>query len=264
MLPPGPGREPVRRLTDPQRARLAARGPALHGLRLRPVNAGIKFFPALRGKALFTVECHGSRCGFCTPGFAMMLWSSYENHGTDVGLWVTKEFRDLGALISVTDGRRAQGHHACERRAAHRRGRVAGGRLARAGRTRAAAHGGLAALRPQDQQALRLQHLVRVRGAGDHAGWRRRGQRAHRLRQHGRGRQARRHRRGGAARPTLERHDAGGHPGCAGKRFHAAGRHAGQRLVPVARGAEPVAAVLAGDAAGGVRPEAATSIWSVV
>ncbi len=71
---------------------------AVRGLRLRPVNACIKFLPALHGKALFTVEdlrgpqglhpaqqalvdCHGSQCGFCTPGFAMSLWSCYENHG---------------------------------------------------------------------------------------------------------------------------------------------------------------------------------------
>ena len=73
-------------------------GQATRGLRLRPVNACIRFMPSLHGKALFTVEdlrgplglhpaqqalvdCHGSQCGFCTPGFAMTLWSSYENHG---------------------------------------------------------------------------------------------------------------------------------------------------------------------------------------
>jgi xanthine dehydrogenase small subunit len=177
---------------------------AVRGLRLRPANACIRFLPSLHGKALFTVEdlrgpaglhpaqqalvdCHGSQCGFCTPGFAMSLWSSYENHraagtcpsrtqladelagnlcrctgyrpildagaqmflhapvtldtapvvaalraveadapaaaprtlaelakryfeqpsarllagGTDVGLWVTKQFRDLGDVISI-------------------------------------------------------------------------------------------------------------------------------------------------------------------
>jgi xanthine dehydrogenase small subunit len=26
------------------------------------------------------VECHGSQCGFCTPGFVMSLWSTYEAH----------------------------------------------------------------------------------------------------------------------------------------------------------------------------------------
>ena len=74
-----------------------APGPAVRGLRLRPANACIRFLPTLHGKALFTVEdlrtptalhpvqqalvdCHGSQCGFCTPGFVMSLWSCYENH----------------------------------------------------------------------------------------------------------------------------------------------------------------------------------------
>jgi len=82
------------------------------GLRLQTVNACIQFLPTLHGKALFTVEdlkaqcghgrdaqqhdkhpvqrlhpvqqamvdCHGSQCGFCTPGFVMSLWSTYEHH----------------------------------------------------------------------------------------------------------------------------------------------------------------------------------------
>jgi len=68
------------------------------GLALRPVNACIRFLPTLDGKALLTVEdlagpspdaplhpaqqalvdCHGSQCGFCTPGFAMSLAVSHE------------------------------------------------------------------------------------------------------------------------------------------------------------------------------------------
>ena len=62
---------------------------------LKAVNACIQFTPTLDGKALFTVEdlqqadgtlhpvqqalveCHGSQCGFCTPGFAMSLWGMY-------------------------------------------------------------------------------------------------------------------------------------------------------------------------------------------
>ena len=67
-------------------------------LQLRPVNACIQFVPTLDGKALFTVEdlaaadgslhpvqqamvaCHGSQCGFCTPGFVMSLWAAYQDH----------------------------------------------------------------------------------------------------------------------------------------------------------------------------------------
>jgi xanthine dehydrogenase small subunit len=69
------------------------------GLSLRTVNACIQFLPALDGKALLTVEdlqrigggalhpvqqalveCHGSQCGFCTPGFAMSMAATYERH----------------------------------------------------------------------------------------------------------------------------------------------------------------------------------------
>jgi xanthine dehydrogenase small subunit len=67
-------------------------------VRLRTVNACIQFVPTLDGKALFTVEdlrrrdgclhpvqqamvdCHGSQCGFCTPGFVMSLWNVYNEH----------------------------------------------------------------------------------------------------------------------------------------------------------------------------------------
>ena len=67
------------------------------GLRLTTTNACIQFLPALDGKALFTVEdvqtgpalhpvqeamvaCDGSQCGFCTPGFVMSLWATYQHH----------------------------------------------------------------------------------------------------------------------------------------------------------------------------------------
>ena len=64
-------------------------------VQLRSVNSCIQLVPTLDGKALFTVEdlkqadgalhpvqqamveCHGSQCGFCTPGFVMSLWDLY-------------------------------------------------------------------------------------------------------------------------------------------------------------------------------------------
>ena len=47
-----------------------------------PANAGTA--PSAPHDALHPVqramvECHGSQCGFCTPGFVMSLWSAYEH-----------------------------------------------------------------------------------------------------------------------------------------------------------------------------------------
>ncbi|SAK70283.1 FAD-binding molybdopterin dehydrogenase [Caballeronia hypogeia] len=69
------------------------------GVAFKAVNACVQFLPTLDGRALFTVEdlrqpdgtlhpvqqalvdCHGSQCGFCTPGFAMSMFALYEKHG---------------------------------------------------------------------------------------------------------------------------------------------------------------------------------------
>jgi xanthine dehydrogenase small subunit len=64
----------------------------------RAVNSCIRFLPTIDGKELVTVEslqgpdgelhpvqqamvdCHGSQCGFCTPGFVMSLFGLYLDH----------------------------------------------------------------------------------------------------------------------------------------------------------------------------------------
>ncbi len=77
-------------------------------LQLQPVNACIQFLPTLDGKALFTVEdlaapggvlhpvqqamveCHGSQCGFCTPGIVMSLWATHRRH-SEAGTRATRQ-----------------------------------------------------------------------------------------------------------------------------------------------------------------------------
>ncbi|MGF6807959.1 xanthine dehydrogenase small subunit [Paraburkholderia sp. Clong3] len=81
---------------------IGERNPA-GGVEFKAVNACIQFVPTLDGRALFTVEdlrqpdgslhpvqqamvdCHGSQCGFCTPGFIMSMWALYEKHGHEHG-----------------------------------------------------------------------------------------------------------------------------------------------------------------------------------
>ncbi len=69
-------------------------------VRLRAVNSCIRLLSSIDGCALFTVEdlaqpagalhpvqqamleCHGSQCGFCTPGFVMSLFALYHDTGS--------------------------------------------------------------------------------------------------------------------------------------------------------------------------------------
>jgi xanthine dehydrogenase small subunit len=71
---------------------------AATGLRYRAINSCIRLAHSIDGMALWTVEdlagpggqlhpaqeamvrCHGSQCGFCTPGFVMSLFGMYQNH----------------------------------------------------------------------------------------------------------------------------------------------------------------------------------------
>ena len=72
--------------------------PDAQGVRYRAVNSCIRLAHSIDGMALWTVEdlaaddgtlhpaqeamvqCHGSQCGFCTPGFVMSLFGMYQNH----------------------------------------------------------------------------------------------------------------------------------------------------------------------------------------
>jgi xanthine dehydrogenase small subunit len=68
------------------------------GVEYRAINSCIRLAHSVDGMALWTVEdlaaedgtlhpaqeamvrCHGSQCGFCTPGFVMSLFGMYQNH----------------------------------------------------------------------------------------------------------------------------------------------------------------------------------------
>ena len=72
-------------------------GPEGGTVQWKTVNACLQFMPVLDGKALRMVEdigtpealhpvqqamvdCHGSQCGFCTPGFIVSMTACYERH----------------------------------------------------------------------------------------------------------------------------------------------------------------------------------------
>lgn len=91
----------------------------------RAVNSCIKLAHSINGQALWTVEdlaaadgklhpaqqslvdCHGSQCGFCTPGFVMSLFGMYQNH-VACGTPITRELaqHDLSGNLCRCTGYR--------------------------------------------------------------------------------------------------------------------------------------------------------------
>ena len=69
-----------------------------NGIKYRAINSCIRLAHSIAGMVVWTVEdiagadgtlhpaqeamvqCHGSQCGFCTPGFVMSLFGMYQNH----------------------------------------------------------------------------------------------------------------------------------------------------------------------------------------
>lgn len=87
----------------------------------KAVNACIQFLPTLDGRALLTVEdlrqpdgslhpvqqamvdCHGSQCGFCTPGFVMSMWALYEKHGHEGCGSACAKVKDVPTRTEIAD-----------------------------------------------------------------------------------------------------------------------------------------------------------------
>ncbi len=91
------------------------------GVDLEAVNACIQFVPILDGRALFTIEdlsqpdralhpvqeamvaCHGSQCGFCTPGFVMSMWAFYEKRGHGAFVEDRHAWRAVPSRVEIAD-----------------------------------------------------------------------------------------------------------------------------------------------------------------
>ncbi|MDO9384974.1 MAG: FAD binding domain-containing protein [Hyphomicrobiaceae bacterium] len=94
-------------------------------IRYRAINSCIRLAHSIEGMALWTVEdiaapdgglhpaqeamvdCHGSQCGFCTPGFVMSLYGMYQNHVAH-GTPITRELaqHDLSGNLCRCTGYR--------------------------------------------------------------------------------------------------------------------------------------------------------------
>src|SRR5687768_5540299 len=101
-------------------------GEAVAGqLQYKAINSCIRLAHSVDGLALWTVEdlaaedgslhpaqeamvqCHGSQCGFCTPGFVMSLFGMYQNHVRQ-GRVITRELaqQDLSGNLCRCTGYR--------------------------------------------------------------------------------------------------------------------------------------------------------------
>ena len=101
-------------------------GEAVDGkLQLRAVNSCIRFAHSVDGMAVWTaedlvaedgslhpaqqamVDCHGSQCGFCTPGFVMSLFGMYQNR-VRLGQTISREqaIEDLSGNLCRCTGYR--------------------------------------------------------------------------------------------------------------------------------------------------------------
>jgi xanthine dehydrogenase small subunit len=100
-------------------------GEAVDGkLTYKAVNSCIRLAHSVAGMAVFTVEdmasetgeqhpsqealvqCHGSQCGFCTPGFVMSLFGMYQNTGGGKGITREQAQVDLSGNLCRCTGYR--------------------------------------------------------------------------------------------------------------------------------------------------------------
>jgi xanthine dehydrogenase small subunit len=100
-------------------------GEAVNGqLRYRAINSCIRLAHSVDGMAVFTaediaapggelhpsqeamVQCHGSQCGFCTPGFVMSLFGMYQNSGGGRGITRERAQVDLSGNLCRCTGYR--------------------------------------------------------------------------------------------------------------------------------------------------------------
>ncbi|TNF61622.1 MAG: xanthine dehydrogenase small subunit [Burkholderiales bacterium] len=96
-----------------------------HGrLRYRAINSCIRLAHSVDGMAVWTAEdlaapsgelhpsqeamvrCHGSQCGFCTPGFVMSLFGLYQNTGGGQGITRERAQADLSGNLCRCTGYR--------------------------------------------------------------------------------------------------------------------------------------------------------------